>query len=374
MASDSSIFASLLAASLLLFAWNCYRRFSLVGVGQTDDRLQQPLTRLWEMARFAFGQKRVLNKPFGLVHAALFWSFLVLLLANAEFLLAGLFPTLSLALLPAALRHALLFAFDVVSLLVLAAVVVAAGRRLFCPPAYLDSAYAKARSPEAFLILGAIGLLMIAYFGLHGALIDLGKEAAGWTPVSAQAARLIAALPLQNHGALASFFWWLHALVLLAFMNYLPLSKHMHIITAIPNCFFKSLEQPNTQPREEFIAGGNFGVGSVEQFTWKDLLDGFSCTECGRCQNACPAAATGKLLNPRQVVHDMKVNLLNGNGDGKLFKSSQPLIGSQGEGSVSEDAIWSCTTCGACMAVCPVFIEQMPKIVKLRRNLVQMET
>jgi Fe-S oxidoreductase len=375
MTPDITIFAALLGASLLFFAWNCYRRFALVAIGQADDRFQQPLARAWDMLRFAVGQKRVMAKPFGLNHAVLFWAFLVLLIANAEFLLAGLFPSLSLAFLPAPLHHAMLFAFDLVSLLALAAVALAVCRRLFFAPDYLDSSYAKAKSPEAFLILGCIGLLMAAYFGLHGALLAMGKEStAAWMPVSAAAGRAFAALPPQSLGSLAGFFWWLHALVLLAFMNYLPLSKHMHIITAIPNCFFKSLDKPNTQPREEFALGRSFGVGSVDQFTWKDLLDGFSCTECGRCQNACPAAATGKPLNPRQVVHDMKVNLLKGSMDGGKFNCAQPLIGEGGEGSVSEDAVWSCTTCGACMAACPVFIEQMPKVVKLRRNLVQMET
>ena len=375
MAPDTSIFAPLFGAALLLFAWNCYRRFSLVASGQADDRFQQPLTRAGEMLRFAFGQKRVMAKPFGVVHALIFWSFLALMIANGEFLLAGLFPALNLAALPAPLYHALLLVFDLVSLLALCAVTAAVGRRLFCPPAYLDSSYAKARSPEAFLILGCIGTLMLAYFGMHGALIKLGQDtAAQWMPISAQAGSLMSALPPQSLGALASFFWWLHALVLLAFLNYLPLKKHMHIITAIPNCFFKNLEKPNTQPREEFVQGRRFGVGTVDEFTWKDLLDGFSCTECGRCQSVCPAAITGKPLNPRQVVHDMKVNLVKGSLEGGRFQSAQPLIGDQGEGSVHEDAIWSCTTCGACMAACPVFIEQMPKIVKMRRNLVEMET
>jgi Fe-S oxidoreductase len=236
----------------------------------------------------------------------------------------------------------------------------------------MATSYASPRSLEAFLILGSIALLMLAYFGLHGASIALGKEPAAFMPVSALAARILAAVPPESLQPLVSFFWWLHAIVLLMFMNYLPHSKHMHILTAIPNCFFNSLEKPNTQPRELFAKGESFGVGSVDQFTWKDLMDGFSCTECGRCQNACPAAATGKPLNPRQVVHDMKLNLLNGRLDQGGFRPSQPLIGA-GEGGISQDAIWSCTTCGACMAACPVFIEQMPKIVKMRRHLVQME-
>jgi Fe-S oxidoreductase len=157
-------------------------------------------------------------------------------------------------------------------------------------------------------------------------------------------------------------------------MCYLPNSKHMHILTAIPNCFFRRLEKPNTQPREEFVAGSTFGVDQADRFTWKDLLDSMACTECGRCQKVCPATTTGKPLNPRAVVHDIKVNLLE---NGTLLKKgatpAKPLIGQGGEGSVTEEAVWGCTTCGACMEACPVFIEQMPKIVKMRRHLVENE-
>ena len=373
MTPNLAIFAPLLAASLLFFGWSCSKRLALVAVGRSEDRFDNPGQRLLEVFRYAFGQKRVVARPFGLNHAVIFWAFVVLLVANGEFLLSGLIPSLSLSLLPTPVHHLLLLAFDVVSLLALVAVVVAGLRRLFFAPEYMDTSYAKAKSPEAFLILGSIALLMLAYFGLHGAQIALGTEpAAAFMPVSTLAAGVLAGLSPESTQHLLPFFWWLHAIVLLLFMNYLPHSKHMHILTAIPNCFFKSLDKPNTQPREEFVKGGSFGAGSVDQFAWKDLLDGFSCTECGRCQSVCPAVATGKPLNPRQVVHDIKVNLLRGRLDQDRFQAGQPLIG-EGEGSVSEDAIWSCTTCGACMAACPVLIEQMPKVVKLRRHLVQMQ-
>jgi Fe-S oxidoreductase len=141
----------------------------------------------------------------------------------------------------------------------------------------------------------------------------------------------------------------------------------MHILTAIPSCFFRSLEPRNTQPRETFAPGNRYGAGKVNELSWKDLLDGFACTECGRCQDVCPARATGKPLNPRLVVHDIKMNLLNKAGE------RQPLIGKGGEGSVAPQAIWDCTSCGHCMAVCPVLIEHLPKIVEMRRHLVEMQ-
>jgi Fe-S oxidoreductase len=146
----------------------------------------------------------------------------------------------------------------------------------------------------------------------------------------------------------------------------------MHILTAIPNCFFRSLDKVTTQQREEFKKGNAFGVEHVDQFRWNDLFDSYSCTECGRCNDVCPATNTKKPLNPRLVIHDIKVNLIN---NGPLLikgkKPKMPLIGSKGEGSVSEDAIWDCTTCRACMEVCPVFIEHVPKLVDMRRYLVE---
>jgi Fe-S oxidoreductase len=377
MTPNPAIFAPLLIIASIVFAVSCYKRISLVTLGRPDeDRLQNIGARIREMLIFAVGQLRVLRKPFGINHAVIFWSFLVLLLANGEFLVRGLFPGIRLALLPAPLYHALLFAFDLVSLATLACIVMAAFRRLCFAPPWMETRYVRAKSVEAFLILFFIAILMIAYFGLHAAEIALGEEpAARFMPVSSLAAKLLlassSAFSLQP---LARFSWWVHAFVLLLFMTYLPHSKHMHILTAIPNCFFRSLEQPNTQPRKEFAQGNIHGVGKVQQFTWKDLLDSFSCTECGRCQKACPAAATGKPLNPRQVVHAIKTNLIV---NGPFLKKGRepviPLIDTEGEGSSTEEAIWGCTTCGACMEACPVFIEQMPKIIEMRRHLVGME-
>lgn len=267
--------------------------------------------------------------------------------------------------------HRLFIPLLLVSLLALASVGLACARWLFFASAYLDSDYTKARSGEALLILGMIAALMLTFFLLYGARIALG-ELEGWMPVSILSAKALGGISPSAPESLASTAWWVHAMVLLVFMNLLPRSKHMHILTAIPNCYFRSLDKPNVQPRETFVKGERFGVSEVEQFSWKDLLDGLTCTECGRCQDLCPAHNTGKPLNPRRVVHDVKVSLL---ANGTAFKSGHkpnlPLIGTAGEGTISEDALWACTTCGACLAVCPVLIEHMPKIIKLRRHLVQ---
>ncbi|SNB45186.1 (Fe-S)-binding protein [Geobacter sp. DSM 9736] len=374
--NNPAIFAPLFIAALVFFAWSCYRRFRLLSLGQSENRFERPDLRIWDMLLYAFGQKRVVEKAFGINHFVIFWGFVILLLANADFLIQGMFPGVGLHLLPAGVHHALLFAFDAVSLLTLVSIMLAFGRRIFVNPDYLNTPYVKARSPEAFMILSFIALLMIAYFGLHGAEMATGNAAVtSAAPVSAFVASLFAGLSPETLHMVATVSWWVHALVLLAFICYLPASKHMHILTAIPNCFMQTLGQPNTQPREEFAPEKSYGVGRVDQFTWKDMFDGYTCTECGRCQAACPATNTGKSLNPRQVVHTVKANLLM---NGPLLESGGkpvvPLIGEEGEGTNTHETIWSCTTCGACLEACPVFIEQMPKIVKMRRHLVQMES
>jgi Fe-S oxidoreductase len=375
MTPHPTIFAIIVFASIILFLWSCYKRCCLILIGKPENRFNNLITRFWEMFLYAFAQKRVVSRPFGINHFVLFWSFMILLIANTEFLVKGMLPSVSLALLPPTIHYGLLFVFDIVSAFVLVCVGLAFARRLFFAPPYMETPYVKAKGFDALFILTLVAVLMLAFWGIHGAEIAAGqKDIAAFMPISNMVSNLFTGCSPSAISTYGRFIWWIHAIVLLGFLNYLPHSKHMHILTAIPNCFFKNLEKTNTQPREKFKKGRRFGASEVRDLTWKDLFDGFSCTECGRCQDVCPAFNTKKPLNPRQVVHDIKINLTE---NGKLFQKGEepklPLIGEGGEGSVSEDSLWSCTTCGACMEVCPVFIEHMPKIVKMRRHLVEME-
>ena len=376
MTPNPYLFAPLLLASLAIFALACWRRLSLISLGKPEERCDNLGARFSDMLLYAFAQKRVLAKPFGFNHFIIFWSFLILLIANTEFILNGLFPrSIKLIMLPFELYVPLAFMIDIASLLALIAVTVAAVRRLVAPP------YPEARTPEAFFILFLIAMLMLASFTLNASELAAYMQKSGADPASflgearkvmPVSALLAGILPTLQLGTIHAVAWWAHALALMAFICYLPNSKHMHILTAIPNCLFHRLEKPNTQPRENFTPGNTFGIDRVDRYSWKDLLDSFSCTECGRCQKVCPASITGKPLNPRAVIHDIKINLLE---NGTALKSGGtlqlPLIGENGEGSISEESIWGCTTCGACMEACPVFIEQMPKIIELRRHLVE---
>jgi len=362
---NSSTFLIVFAASMLFFAYSCYSKFGLISLGAKDNRTDNPSERFGSMMKDAVGQSRVVKGPFGMNHAMLFWSFLVLVLLNAEFLINGLIPSVSFAILPAGIYSVLFNLFDLVSLLVLVAVVLALGRKLFAPP------YPEARSFEAFFILSMIATLMIAYFFLHGAEIALG-ESKGSSFISGLVAQGLSSASPEYIHSFGSTSWWVHAIVLLVFMNFLPYSKHMHVMTALPNVFFRSFDKPFLMDREVYEKDATYGVSRVDEFSWKDLLDSFTCTECGRCQDNCPANLTDKPLNPRELMHIIKDNL---NANGKNIKADgakTPLIG-EGAHSVSEDSIWSCVTCGSCMSSCPVFIEHYPKLIKLRRHLVEME-
>jgi heterodisulfide reductase subunit C len=366
------LFAVITALCIAAFIISCWRRFRLVAVGRPADRTDGFFGRIWYMLFYAFGQRKVVSRAFGWNHFVFFWCFLILGLANADFIVQGMTGFGLKQLLPGFMYSGLILVFDIVSVVTVAAICMAVGRRLFFPPRYID-----AKTLDAFAILSLVFLLMMAFFATHGAelLLPGNTDESALRPVSYAVAALFQGLPEGGVELWATVFWWMHAAILLSFLNYLPYSKHMHILTAVPNCFLRSTEQVNTLPRELFENNKSFGVGAINAFTWKDLFDSYSCTECGRCQDVCPATNTGKPLNPRMVIHEIKINLL-ANGAAMLKKKAPrvPLIGAvDGHGTVSEDSIWSCTSCGACMEVCPVFIEQMPKILQMRRYLVEMQ-
>jgi len=371
---DNVLFAVLFTIAVLFFLLSAWNLIRLVLLGKPDARLKSLLIRRFlTMMEYAFGQKRVVAERFGWNHFFLFWGFMILLLANFEFVANGLFPFISFRILGSIPYAILTLAFDLVSFIVLCCVAIAIYRRLVLKPSFIDY-----KSRDAFIILGLVAGLMIAFYGMHGAEIAFGDaKAPSWMPISHHiAGPIMSAVFGESLPIAGRIFWWLHALILLAFLNYLPYSKHMHILTAIPNCFCRSFSFVTTVSREEFKIGKTYGVSMVDDFTWKDLLDFTSCTECGRCNANCPATTTGKVLNPRYVVRDGKVNL-QANGR-KLIQGYRtdgilPLIGEKDDnlGTVGEEALWACTTCGACMAVCPVFIEHVPKIIKMRRHLTE---
>ena len=361
---QTTIFTPLLLAALLLFAWNCWKRLSLISYGSKPYRIEALSERIQDTITYVFAQKRVLAKPSGIIHFAIFWCFLILAIANTEFLVHGIFPGASFNLLPETIRIPLLAVIDTVTAVTLITVIIAAMRRAVSPP------FPEARTAEAFFILGLIATLMLASIGMNTAMIVSGEATASLFPI----ARHFTAI-LQPHQATLWYqtFWWAHAIALLLFMNLLPFSKHFHIITAIPNVFLRNREHATVPDRESFVLGNDFGTDTVIGYSWKALLDSFSCTECGRCQNVCPANSTGKPLNPRTLIQTFKENLLANRNTLASNGVATSLLGDTAT-SLSHETVWACTTCGACVAACPVFIEQMPKLLPLRRHLVETQS
>jgi Fe-S oxidoreductase len=372
--TENVLFAILFAVLVMTFLYSAVRLIRFIALGRPDSRLRgQWLRRFKTMLLYAFAQKRVVAEPFGLNHFFLFWGFLILFHSNMETVFNGLFPGFSFRFLGSGLYTFLHMAFDIASLVVLICVGIALFRRLVFKPAHIE-----ARSPDAMLVLSLVAGLMIAFFAFHGCEIALQKFPCPCNmPFTENViAPLMASLFRGSLLPAARAFWWIHALIFLGFLNYLPYSKHLHILTAIPDCFCRSFETAVSVPREIFSPGNSYGVSRVDEFTWKDLLDFTACTECGRCNANCPATLSGKTLNPRYVIQDGKYNLL-ANG-GKILQENRthgllPLIRETDElrGSVGEDALWACTTCRACMTNCPVFIEHVPKIIQMRRHLTE---
>jgi len=327
------------------------------------------------------------------MHFLIYWGFLVLLLAVAEAIGEGIVPGFSLSFL-GMLYPPLVFLMDLFGLLVVVSVLLALYRRYISRPKRLQ--VDRHSRIDATVILILILLVMVSMFGQNAFRIAMGDVPASTSRfISCRLSWIFDDLSLSQRRVWFSGFWWLHILLVLGFLNYLPYSKHLHILSSIPNVFFAKLEPRGIlKPlnlQEETLT--KFGASDVEDFTWKQLLDGYSCTECGRCTAACPANNTGKVLSPRKIIVDLRRRLME---KGPLLKNPKSLLqerirlrekispaASLGKGPlekqliddyITEDELWACTSCLACVQECPVQIEHVDAIVDMRRYLVLNES
>lgn len=339
--------AILLGLALAFFAYTMARWNRIFRSGQPDDRFNDWGIRLKNLLTIAFAQTKMIKGDLkaGLMHAVIFWGFLVVSLRTI--LLFGIgfdedFGAAFLETFPGKIYTNTLIVFES---LVLVAVSYAAYRRIVVKPKRLTL------SAEGIGILAAIALLMVSDFAIEG-----GRTAGLW--------------------ALHDISYFVHITLILGFLNYLPFGKHFHIITFLTNVFFMrttplgqlrtlNLEDPNAT---------SFGMGKLTDMTWKDLLDVATCTECGRCSAVCPAFNTGKVLSPKQINIDERDHLRHensllfglvkrANGGASPEKLLSPDI-------MHPEVFWSCTTCRACEEACPVGIEFVDRIVGVRRHMV----
>ncbi|HJP64972.1 MAG TPA: (Fe-S)-binding protein [Actinomycetota bacterium] len=362
-----------------LFMQRGYLLFQLVRMGRPVNRFDDLPKRLEQETTVVLGQRKLLQRlgP-GLMHAFIFWGFLVLLTTIAE--AVGEIFTRSFAIPLIGHSAALGFIQDLFAFLVLVGIEMA----VFIRKAQRPDRFKGSHLEEADFILLMIMGIIITLLGINATKISLGFNEApsAWTPLS----HLIAqAFNLMPHGAVDAFehvFLWAHVILIFGFLAYIPHSKHLHIFASEPNVFFAKtkprgkLEKLDIDLEKMETGEVALGAGAVDQLTWKEILDTYSCTECGRCQNVCPAWNTGKPLSPKLIVMNLRdqvfdegPTILQANRkDREIEKTSlNPDV-------IEDEVVWDCVTCGACMQECPVDIEHVDHIVDMRRNLVMAES
>ena len=340
--------------------------------------------RVAGLLEYAFVQTKMFKDPrAGLMHAGIFWGFVFLTIGTANIVTGGLIQAILSVPLDGALWMLVSALQNVIAVIVLGAIAWAYERRFISRPPRLTY------NRDALIILAMIGGVVATELGAQAV------EAARFGDVPGAFVANAATMPLRGlaEGALDAAFavlWWAHMGLVAAFLVYLPFSKHLHIVTSFPNIYFRKLAPRGELPAMDLEAeNATFGLKTLQDLGWKDLLDGFTCTECGRCQEACPAHFTGKPLNPKTFImgiRDMSVeaehglNLIPnsplvretyGLDDGLApDRLAKPIV----DDAIPYDAVWDCVTCGACVEACPVLIEHVDKIVGLRRNLVLEES
>ena len=403
------------------------RWWRLLGLMRATQRKDPRLDRLPDRVRgfvvYVLAQARLLRWPYaGVLHAMIFWGFVVLLTAIVQAIVEAVYQGFQFQRLPGS--GAIAFLQDLFFFIVECGIVLALVNRLLVRPQRFRGSHRR----DALLILAWIGgLLVFMEMNYATRIAEGAPEALGqWRPVASAIANVFKPLGANSQAliVLHGIVFWTHLCLIFGFLVYLGYSKHLHIVTAVFNVLFKNEKPKGALPtldieavmNAEDPAAQHFGAGEIDHFSWKDMLDLYTCTECGRCQTHCPAYNTGKVLSPKTLITDMRdhayENLAGGyaktthsahavedasppmwtTGDhdpgalhdlpghfqpswiapdgvaGAVEKNGgeRPLFG----GTILDDTLWACTTCGACMDQCPVLIEHVPKILEMRRHLV----
>ncbi len=337
----------------------------VVRAGKQIDRTDDVPVRVRNEATIVLGQRKLFQRLVpGVMHALIFWGFLVL------------FPTIVMAGIGAVDRHATLpwlgrqgwfmALVDVFVIAVLAGIAIAVWIRKVVRPKRFDGSHLG----EADVILGLIALVVLTLLGWHASSIAAGLNEwpAHWSFLSNWVSGAIPAPDVTER-----VFVWAHVCVILTFLVFVTYSKHLHIATAAINVWFgRTRRRGRLEPLRFDVpeAEMRFGVATIGDLTWKEMVDAFSCTECGRCQDVCPAYATGKVLSPKLLIMGVRDQLF---AEGPSLLAGGELSRIVGNG-VPEEMVWDCVTCGACIHECPVSIEHVDHIVDLRRELVMMQS
>lgn len=377
------VFVIILAAALGIFTRSAMRLIAWLNVGKADNRFDRLGERIKTTLIVGFGQSKILrDKVAGPIHAGIFWGFIVLLFSAIEMILEGFNERWSLNFL-GPVYSVITILTDIFCLLIIVGTMMSLWRRYVTKVKRLQVEHEKVEAGMILLTIFTIVSGLFVQNALRGQL-PAGDFSWALRPVSGPFGAVLAGAFGSGSHLVFEIAWWTHALLILAFMNYLPYSKHLHVLTSIPNVFLGPLAPSNAMQPINFEEEGveKFGVVDIEDLSWKSLLDGYTCTHCGRCTSVCPANQTGKVLDPRGVIiaiHDRTMDkaplILKKQNNEELTTDEQAVWDKKLIGDyVNPDALWACTTCGACMQECPVNIEHVPAIVGMRRSMVMMES
>ena len=393
------IFGIILIAALVLFYKNASKIYRNIKLGKSVNRFDRAGERLKIMLLVAFGQKKMFKRPIpALLHLFVYVGFCIINIEMLEIVIDGLFGSHRvLSSVLGGFYNVLIAGFEILAFLVLLGCVIFFVRRNVLKLKRLNQVELNNwPKTDANLILTAEILLMAAFLIMNAADYKLqqsaveGYHSVGSFPISSY---LVGILPdsISSLIVIERFAWWFHILGVLAFLNYLPISKHLHIILAFPNTYFTRLEPKGELNNMASVTEevkvmldpslppptgepSRFGVKDVQDLTWKNLLDAYTCTECGRCTSSCPANMTGKLLSPRKIMMDTRDRLeevgKNIDKNGSFVEDGKGLLDTY----ISREEIWACTSCNACVEQCPVNINPLEIIIGLRQFAVMEES
>lgn len=391
------LFVIFLSASVYLFTKNIRKVIRNINLGKALDRSDNQAKRWKIMTRVALGQSKMVARPVaGILHIFVYAGFVLINIEVLEMFIDGAFGTHRSLSFMGGFYNFLTGFFEILAFLVTFGCAVFLIRRNIVRVKRLAGKELNGwPKSDANIILISEILLMSALFTMNACdqvLQQTGSEhyiRAGWFPISQYIAPLLAGLSEPSLIFLERFCWWFHIIGIFGFLNYLPYSKHFHIVLAFPNVFYSNLHPMGRFTNLRSVTNevklmldssaaapppdappGKFGAKDVADLSWKQLLDAYSCTECGRCTSSCPASQTGKLLSPRKIMMDTRDRLeevgRNIDKNGSFADDGKSLLGNY----ITPEELWACTSCNACVQECPVNIDPLSIIVDLRRFMV----
>ncbi len=406
---SSILFLFLFIGGTYWFTKNALKVRSNILLGRAVNRSDNKKERLKTMLLVAFGQKKMFTRPLpALLHFCLYAAFVITQIELIEIIIDGITGNHRFFYYPLGGFYRFMLSFiEVLSVLSFVATLIFLSRRnLIKVPRLVKSELNGWPKLDANFILIAELVLITFIFMMNGAdevlysrgFSHVGEGSGSFGFVISQSIGPFFFGDVENGSLMIieRIGWWGHIVMVFGFLNYLPYSKHFHIVLAFPTTWYSNLEKkgrftnipevtsevnkmldPTLDPfatNGEEVPPSRFGAKDVTDLTWKNLLDAYSCTECGRCTSSCPANQTGKLLSPRKIMMDTRDRLVEvGNGiraQGKEFNDGKSLLGNY----ISEEEIWACTSCNACVQECPINIDPLSIIVDLRRYLVMEES